>query len=120
MALAPISHYTGRHSNLVGTLAHSENSVLASATGFNTYGSSAPVRYGLPGLVSPVYHGTLLGRRRIVLENQGLSAIAFFEATAFIMLLVLFFLLRRDHPTRYSRVLDSPAGLRLHPNRWSS
>jgi hypothetical protein len=36
-----------------------------------------------------------------VLENQGLSAVAFFEATAFIILLVLFVLLRRDHPTRF-------------------
>jgi two-component system NtrC family sensor kinase len=32
-----------------------------------------------------------------VLENQGLLGIAFFEATAFIILLVLFFLLRRDY-----------------------
>jgi PAS domain S-box-containing protein len=36
-----------------------------------------------------------------VLENQGLSAIAFFEATAFLILLVLFVLLRKDHPTRF-------------------
>src|SRR5258707_1375832 len=42
-----------------------------------------------------------LGRRRTVLENQGLSAIAFFEATAFLILLVLFVLLRKDHPTRF-------------------
>jgi PAS domain S-box-containing protein len=34
-----------------------------------------------------------------VLENQGLLGIAFFEATAFIILLVLFFLLRRDYET---------------------
>jgi PAS domain S-box-containing protein len=39
-----------------------------------------------------------------VLENQGLLGIAFFEATAFIILLVLFFLLRRDHPTGYFRL----------------
>ena len=39
-----------------------------------------------------------------MLENQGLLAIAFFEATAFIVLLVLFFLLRRDHPTSYFRL----------------
>jgi hypothetical protein len=39
-----------------------------------------------------------------VLENQGLLGIAFFEATAFIVLLVLFFLLRRDHPTGYFRL----------------
>jgi PAS domain S-box-containing protein len=36
-----------------------------------------------------------------VLENQGLSAIAFFEATAFLILLVLFVLLRKDHPARF-------------------
>jgi len=34
-----------------------------------------------------------------VLENQGLLGIAFFEATAFIILLVLLFLLRRDYET---------------------
>jgi two-component system NtrC family sensor kinase len=34
-------------------------------------------------------------------ENQGLSAIAFFEATAFLILLVLFILFRKDHPTRF-------------------
>jgi PAS domain S-box-containing protein len=39
-----------------------------------------------------------------VLGNQGLLAIAFFETTAFIVLLVLFFLLRRDHPTSYFRL----------------
>jgi PAS domain S-box-containing protein len=39
-----------------------------------------------------------------VLGNQGLLAIAFFEATAFIVLLVLFFLLRRDHPASYFRL----------------
>jgi len=39
-----------------------------------------------------------------VLETQGLSAVAFFEATAFIILLVLLVLLRRDHPGRYLNV----------------
>ena len=34
-----------------------------------------------------------------MLENQGLLGIAFFEATAFVILLVLFFLLRRDYET---------------------
>ena len=34
-------------------------------------------------------------------ENQGLLAIAFFEATAFLILLVLFILFRKDHPTRF-------------------
>jgi two-component system NtrC family sensor kinase len=33
-----------------------------------------------------------------VLENQGLSAVAFFEATALLILLVLFVLFRKDHP----------------------
>ena len=36
-----------------------------------------------------------------MLETQGLTAVAFFETTAFIILLVLFVLLRRDHPSRY-------------------
>ena len=39
-----------------------------------------------------------------MLGYQGLLAIAFFEATAFIVLLVLFFLLRRDHPASYFRL----------------
>jgi PAS domain S-box-containing protein len=39
-----------------------------------------------------------------VLGNSGLLAIAFFEATAFVVLLVLFFLLRRDHPASYFRL----------------
>src|SRR5580692_11300329 len=41
------------------------------------------------------------GRQRIVLVNQGLLGIAFFEATAFIILLVLFFIFQRDHINRY-------------------
>jgi len=40
----------------------------------------------------------------VQLENQGLSAVAFFEATAFIILLVLFVLLRKDHPTRFLNI----------------
>jgi PAS domain S-box-containing protein len=39
-----------------------------------------------------------------VLENQGPLAIAFFEATALIILLVLFLLFRRDHPSSYFRL----------------
>jgi len=39
-----------------------------------------------------------------VLENQGLLAIDFFQATALIVLLVLFLLLRRDHPGGYFRL----------------
>jgi PAS domain S-box-containing protein len=39
-----------------------------------------------------------------VLVNQGLLGIAFFEATAFIILLVLFLLFHRDHINRYFRL----------------
>jgi PAS domain S-box-containing protein len=39
-----------------------------------------------------------------VLVNQGLLGIAFFEATAFIILLVLFFIFQRDHINRYFRL----------------
>ena len=39
-----------------------------------------------------------------MLENQGLLAIAFFEVTAFIVLLVLFLVLRRDHSSTYFRL----------------
>jgi len=39
-----------------------------------------------------------------VFANQGLLAIAFFEVTALIVLLVLFLLLRRDHPDSYFRL----------------
>jgi PAS domain S-box-containing protein len=39
-----------------------------------------------------------------VLENQGLLAIAFFEVTAFIVLLVLFLVLRRDNPSIHFRL----------------
>ena len=46
----------------------------------------------------------LAGRLRIVLVNQGLLGIAFFEATAFIVLLVLFLIFQRDHINRYFRV----------------
>jgi PAS domain S-box-containing protein len=55
-----------------------------------------------------------------VLENQGLSAVAFFEATAVLILLVLFILLRKDHPTRFLAIwvggwclLTLKAGLEL-------
>ena len=43
------------------------------------------------------------GRRRIVLENQGLLGIAFFEASAFVILLVLFSLFRREQHGGYFR-----------------
>ena len=46
-----------------------------------------------------------------MLETQGLMAVAFFEATAFIILLVLFVLLRRDHPSRYLNVWVAAWGL---------
>src|SRR5262249_54775999 len=39
----------------------------------------------------------------IVLENQGLLGIAFFEASAFVILLVLFSLFRRDQQGGYFR-----------------
>jgi len=39
-----------------------------------------------------------------VLENQGLNAIAFFEATACLILLVLFTLLRKDHRSSFFRL----------------
>jgi PAS domain S-box-containing protein len=39
-----------------------------------------------------------------VLQNQGLPAIAFFEATACVVLLVLFALLKRDHRASYFRL----------------
>jgi PAS domain S-box-containing protein len=58
-----------------------------------------------------------------VLETQGLSAIAFFEATAFIILLVLFILLRKDHPNRFLSIwtagwalLTAKAALELAQN----
>src|SRR5713226_8580128 len=38
------------------------------------------------------------------MANQGLLAIAFFEATAFLILLVLFLLLDRDLPARFLRL----------------
>src|SRR5260370_2004681 len=44
------------------------------------------------------------GRRHKVFVNQGPLAIAFFEVTALIVLLVLFLLLRRDHPDGYFRL----------------
>ena len=39
-----------------------------------------------------------------MLVNQGLLGIAFFEATAFIVLLVLFFIFQRDHINRHFRL----------------
>src|ERR1700716_1533894 len=39
----------------------------------------------------------------MVLANQGVLGIAFFEATACIILLVLFLLFRRDHQASYFR-----------------
>jgi two-component system NtrC family sensor kinase len=64
-----------------------------------------------------------LGGRRFVLETQGLSAVAFFEATALIILLVLLVLLRKDHPSRFLNLwiagwslLTIKAGLELWPS----
>src|SRR5262249_16187334 len=45
----------------------------------------------------------IAGRRRNVLENQGLLGIAFFGATAYIILLVLFLLFRKDDNSAYFR-----------------
>lgn len=39
-----------------------------------------------------------------MLQNQGLLSIAFFEATALVILLVLFFLFRRDHVSTFFRM----------------
>ena len=39
-----------------------------------------------------------------MLENQGLLAVAFFEVTAFVVLLVLLLVLRRDHSSTYFRM----------------
>jgi PAS domain S-box-containing protein len=47
--------------------------------------------------------GTQGRRRRIVAQNQGLLGIAFFESTAFIILLALFLLFRRDQLVGYFR-----------------
>src|SRR5271169_4417899 len=43
------------------------------------------------------------GRRGMVLQNQGMLGLAFFEATAVIILLVLFLLFRRDNQAGYFR-----------------
>src|ERR1700689_2171063 len=48
--------------------------------------------------------GSSSGRQHNVLVNQGLLGIAFFEATAFIVLLVLFFIFQRDHINKYFRL----------------
>src|SRR5262249_61539977 len=45
----------------------------------------------------------IAGRRRNVLENQGLLGIAFFGATAYVILLVLFLLFRKDDNSDYFR-----------------
>ena len=49
-----------------------------------------------------------------MLVNQGLLGIAFFEATAFIILLVLFFIFQRDHINRYFRLWVA-GWIVLHP-----
>jgi PAS domain S-box-containing protein len=85
----------------VGTLAHLENSVLASK---KTYRSRVhAVQIKIRGCKSTAVTAVPAGRRRNVLENQGLLGIAFFEATAFIIMLVLFFLFRRDLHVSYFR-----------------
>src|SRR5207237_4894347 len=57
----------------------------------------------LPISLSTLVMARPAGRRRIVLENQGLLGIAFFEASAFVILLVLFPLFRREQPGGYFR-----------------
>ena len=59
------------------------------------------------------------------MQTQGLSAVAFFEATAFIILLVLSVLLRRDHPSRFLStwvfgwaLLTLKSGLELAESSW--
>jgi len=52
----------------------------------------------------------------MVLANQGLLGIAFFEATASIILLVLFLLFRRDHQAAIS-VFGLPDGVALLSRR---
>jgi len=49
----------------------------------------------------------------MVLANQGLLGIAFFEANASIILLVLFLLFRRDHQASYFPFSGLPAGAAL-------
>src|ERR1700732_2676916 len=48
-------------------------------------------------------YGISAWKGRIVLQNQGLLSIAFFEAASSIVLLVLFLLFRRDHHSNYFR-----------------
>src|SRR2546429_7492933 len=55
------------------------------------------------GTLSTLVMARPAGRRPIVLENQGLLGIAFFEASAFVILLVLFPLFRREQPGGYFR-----------------
>src|SRR5277367_2106640 len=57
-----------------------------------------------PPVCSVGADGTPAGRQRTVLQNQGLLGSAFFEATASIILLVLFALFRRDQDSRYFRL----------------
>jgi PAS domain S-box-containing protein len=85
----------------VGTLAHLENSVLASIKAYRSKVHAVQIK--LRGCKSTAVTAVPAGRRRNVLENQGLLGIAFFEATAFIIMLVLFFLFRRDHHGGYFR-----------------
>src|SRR2546429_6978499 len=62
------------------------------------------------GTLSTLVMARPAGRRRIVLENQGLLGIAFFEASAFVILLVLFPLFRRERSEEHTSELQS----RLH------
>jgi len=82
-------------------LAQSENSVLASIEGHSS--ELLAVHSKLRGSTITAATALPAGRRVTVLANQGLLGIAFFEATASIILLVLFLLFRRDHHAGYFR-----------------
>src|SRR6266850_2411782 len=92
---SPYALYVTAQRN-VGTLVHLENNVLASEKGFHSRIHAVHTECRGEEKRTAVT-AVPAGRRRNVLENQGLLGIAFFEATAFIILLVLFFLFRRDH-----------------------
>src|ERR1700730_1317597 len=83
----------------IGGVAQSENSVLASKIS----SAQKPLRCDSASL-SPRAPRTTAGRLPIVLENQDLLAIDFFQVTGLIVLLVLFLLLRRDQPAGYFRL----------------
>src|ERR1700730_9894762 len=95
------SHYTGQHMRNGEACSVIKQHVSVMVKLF----SQVPGLWETP--LAKIYFrvvAVLDGRRHHVLENQGLLAIAFFEATALIVLLVLFLLFRRDHPSSYFRL----------------